>query len=276
MPGRNALSPWITPHTFTAKVQRQSESGSSQSGASSCAPTPALLQSTCTLPCFATTASASACTDSERVTSQTTPETSARLARASSAALFSSAAASTSASTTFMPARASRAPSARPMPDAPPVTTATLPAKSFMDPPVFPSLHVPERPQPLEVRLGDCFGRRLRALVLRAPSGEPSLQLGGALGLLGREVPALARIAGHVEELARALLGSPGQLPIAGADPVLLTRDRRAGVEAPLVVLAEQEDGARRVERLAPVDHGGEAASLHRVVRPARDAQQLE
>ena len=44
------MQPWITPQRFTSRVQRQSLSGSSQSGTSSWAPTPALLQRRCTRP----------------------------------------------------------------------------------------------------------------------------------------------------------------------------------------------------------------------------------
>src|SRR2546422_1083128 len=82
-------------------------------------------------PWAANTRSASAFTDSRCDTSVTTPSTSAPRAR-SSPAVCSSACASTSASTSFMPSPANAPASARPMPLAPPVTTATRPLNSRM------------------------------------------------------------------------------------------------------------------------------------------------
>src|SRR3954454_20128546 len=72
-------------------------------------------------------ASRRATTDSYVETSVGTPTTSSPSARSSST-VFASGSGWTSARTTFMPMAPNASPSARPIPPAPPVTTATLPA----------------------------------------------------------------------------------------------------------------------------------------------------
>src|SRR5262245_4840954 len=81
-------------------------------------------------PCAANTRSASARTASRFATPVRTASTPAPRARRSPD-VSSSARASTSAITTFMPSAANAPASARPMPLAPPVTTATRPLNSF-------------------------------------------------------------------------------------------------------------------------------------------------
>jgi hypothetical protein len=103
----------------------------SQTGADG-APTPALLHRMWHAPYDANTRSASASTASRFETSVTTLCTSAPRAR-SSLAVLSSARASTSAITTFIPSPTNAPASARPMPLAPPVTTATCPLNSRID-----------------------------------------------------------------------------------------------------------------------------------------------
>src|SRR5579883_780239 len=99
-------------------------------------PTPALLKSKCTAPQVSYAFCASASTSSAFETSVCTASTSAPLARISSPACLR-APASTSASTTFMPSCALFSASARPMPLAAPVTTATFPWKSSIFLPFF-------------------------------------------------------------------------------------------------------------------------------------------
>src|SRR5438094_381140 len=118
----------MTPQTFTAKSHSASRSGVSITGAS--APTPALLQRTSTRPKAAQARSASASTDARSVTSHATPMLRTP-ARASSAAASLARVASTSATTTLAPRAARARAIPRPMPLAPPVTTATLPATSM-------------------------------------------------------------------------------------------------------------------------------------------------
>src|SRR5580704_6863564 len=108
----------------------QVSGSSSQLGAPS-PPTPALLQMICTEPNVARVFSASAATCFPSDTSVTIPATSAPLDFSSATAL-DSACSSTSASTIFIPSVAKRSAIARPIPLAPPVTTATLPLNSFM------------------------------------------------------------------------------------------------------------------------------------------------
>ena len=93
--------------------------------------TPALLHTTCTLPNVDSVASAARAMAARSVTSTCSGMTSAlvgaRLATAASNALSSM-----SAMATFMPAAAKERAMAKPMPLAPPVTNAVLPATSFM------------------------------------------------------------------------------------------------------------------------------------------------
>src|SRR5918996_1579504 len=127
--GTNERMPWATPSRLTSTIQRQRSAGTVH--ASPPMPTPALLHSTCAVPNRSNVAAASASTADGSRTSVTTAATSSApnwSARASVA--LSSAARSTSATTTRIPSRAKRWASAKPMPDAPPVTTATLPSRS--------------------------------------------------------------------------------------------------------------------------------------------------
>src|SRR5919106_621514 len=127
--GTNERMPWATPSRLTSTIQRQRSAGTVH--ASPPMPTPALLHSTCAVPNRSNVAAASASTADGSRTSVTTAATSSApnwSARASIA--LSSAARSTSATTTRIPSRAKRWASAKPMPDAPPVTTATLPSRS--------------------------------------------------------------------------------------------------------------------------------------------------
>ena len=121
--GRNVCTPWMTPHRFTPSIQRQSSSVRSATGASG--PMPALLQTTCTAPNVSRTCRARASTLAGSLTSVWT----------ASAAPISAAVASIASR--WMSAMTTRAPSATswvaipfPIPEAPPVTTATLPPRS--------------------------------------------------------------------------------------------------------------------------------------------------
>jgi hypothetical protein len=93
--------------------------------------TPALLHTTCTALNRSTAAAASACTDASSLTSVRTVSASTPRPVMRSAAA-SSAPSSTSASTTCIPDAANRSDRANPIPLAAPVTTAILPASSFI------------------------------------------------------------------------------------------------------------------------------------------------
>ena len=142
--------PCTTPITFTPWTQRQSLTVVSHT-VDDGAPTPALLHSTWHAPNCANVASASASTDAGSVTSVTMPTTSPR--SSSSARARSSAVASTSATTTFMPCPRNARASASPIPDAPPVTTATLPVSVSIAPPRCARCVV-------QIVIGTCTGPR--------------------------------------------------------------------------------------------------------------------
>src|ERR1700733_2708700 len=119
----------MTPIRLTSSTHRQlsSEMLSMPPGAA----TPALLQTTWTFPNAAYEASAARPTLTGSATSQMT----LRTFGPNASRLFTAAASvsvSISASITFMPASAKARPSANPMPAAPPVTKAVLPANSRM------------------------------------------------------------------------------------------------------------------------------------------------
>ncbi len=112
---------------FTSITQSQSLGETAPNGPP--APTPALLQTTCTLPNAAIAASAAAFTEARLATSATTP--SARICRSRSpSSARSSASGSMSASITAMPSAPNACAIDSPMPLAPPVMKATLPFRS--------------------------------------------------------------------------------------------------------------------------------------------------
>ena len=121
--------------TLTPCTQRQSLTVVSH-GVDDGAPTPALLHSTWQAPKVSKVVAARASTDSGSDTSVTTPTTrwSGPAVATSPATAASTASARTSLTTTCMPSACSSWHSARPMPPAPPVTTATLPVRSCMCP----------------------------------------------------------------------------------------------------------------------------------------------
>ena len=96
-------------------------------------PTPALLNTRCAAPNSASAASRRATTSASTATSQPTPTTRAPAERSDDTA-SSSGPASMSPSTRLAPSAANRRAVASPIPLAPPVMTAVLPARS-MDPP---------------------------------------------------------------------------------------------------------------------------------------------
>ena len=135
MSGTNVEMPWMTPHWLAPRIQRQSSSLKSQIGPPS--PTPALLWTRCTAPKRSSAWSRKARTEAPSDTSVTTPMASAPRAASSPSASFRGPS-SMSAMTIFIPSVAARSATARPMPLAPPVITATLPCRSStrMLPPV--------------------------------------------------------------------------------------------------------------------------------------------
>ena len=125
--GVKVRTPWITPHRSTSMIHRQVSRSISHDRPPP--DTPALLHATCTAPNTSIAAAPSRSTSAGFETSAVTANTSAPAER-SSWATVSSVSVSTSASTTFMPCCANAVASARPIPLAAPVTTATLPANS--------------------------------------------------------------------------------------------------------------------------------------------------
>ena len=130
--GVNARIPWITPQRLTPSTHCQSSSVCSHTGPP--AETPALLQITWAVPKRSTARSRSASTWAASATSHTTASTSEPSGRSATAAASTSA--SMSATTTFMPSARNARVMASPMPEAPPVTTATLPFSSSMPAPL--------------------------------------------------------------------------------------------------------------------------------------------
>ena len=124
MIGRKARIPWITPYRLIPITRSHSSNGSRH--ASPTPAIPALLQSTCAAPNRSIVNSASSFTAVSPAVSQTCVATSApaSVSRASTSRSFG---ASMSASTTRIPSAMNRSARARPMPEAPPVITATLP-----------------------------------------------------------------------------------------------------------------------------------------------------
>ena len=136
--------PFTTPVTLTPKTQDQSLRVVCQTLELG-APTPALLHRRWQAPNRSYTASASAPTDAALVTSVAWISTSGWPANSFSTS--SSAAGSTSAMATRMPSARKLRTRARPMPFAPPVTTATLSRKSFIAMPSRrPGRRRPSRP----------------------------------------------------------------------------------------------------------------------------------
>src|SRR5437762_2465238 len=196
---------WIAASTMSATVSGASERPMSSTGAARssrslrCAAdsspphiaTPALLQSTCTAPKASKARAASACICARSATSVRTARALTPSACASPATAAMPAS-SRSATTTLAPSRANRWISARPIPLAPPVTTAVRPLSSTCPPLLRPRDVVPlalrrvfeNRP---EDRLQD-----FRVGGLAQESGEP-----GGLGLPHR---IRARVAGQCDD----------------------------------------------------------------------------
>src|SRR5580704_14382839 len=128
MRGTNDRTPLATPKTLTEKHQAQSLGSCSQGLPPPPDVTPALLKRRWQAPSCAKTSSASASTEAAEETSVTTPLT--LPASANSFTATSSTGSSTSAMTTRAPSSSSDSVMPRPMPAAPPVTTATLPFRS--------------------------------------------------------------------------------------------------------------------------------------------------
>ncbi|MNJ46185.1 hypothetical protein D3C77_413100 [compost metagenome] len=117
--GRNAWMPWITPHRLTSSIHFQSFRVRSEIAA--IGPMPALLHKMSTLPCRLIALSARACTLALLVTSVRMPI--APISRAVACRRSSSM----SAMITCAPWAIIRSAIPRPIPEAPPVMTATLP-----------------------------------------------------------------------------------------------------------------------------------------------------
>ncbi len=129
MAGRNAFTPWITPQRLTPSVHSQSARSIAEIDAPPA--TPALFITTSAGPQADVQASRSPSTDAHSATSHGTASTSPPAA-AMAAAVSSSGGCSMSATTTLIPSAANACATARPIPLAPPVTTATLPVSASM------------------------------------------------------------------------------------------------------------------------------------------------
>ena len=127
--GRNVWIPLTTPPSSTSRPQSQSSYRASVTGPRM--PMPALLQSTCTLPKTRSASSAARARPSRSVTSSSIACTFCRrplpAKRSRAASRWSGR---RSAITTFIPAATNASLMPRPIPLAPPVTNAVLPATS--------------------------------------------------------------------------------------------------------------------------------------------------
>src|SRR3984957_17943194 len=135
MRGTNDSMPFATPKTLTEKHQAQSLGSCSQGLPPPPEVTPALLKSRWHAPSLANTSAANASTEAADETSVSTPRT--LPASSSSFTAAWSTGSSTSAMTTRAPSSNSASVMPRPMPAAPPVTTATLPFRSSNTCPQF-------------------------------------------------------------------------------------------------------------------------------------------
>ena len=126
MPGTNARMPCSTPPRLTSSMAAQSSAPSSQATPGRI--TPALLHSRWTSPSSPATRSASRWTSASSATSVTAVSTRGAPAARTSRPASSSRDRSRSAIATSIPSAANRRASAKPIPLAPPVTTATFPA----------------------------------------------------------------------------------------------------------------------------------------------------
>ena len=130
--GTKERTQWTAPKRLTPKVQRQSSSGVSMSGATVI--TPALLHSRWTAPNASKARSASASTEAGSATSVRAAIASPPAAR-TAAATRSASASSMSDTATRMPASLQARARASPMPEPPPVITAARPSSCSMTPP---------------------------------------------------------------------------------------------------------------------------------------------
>src|SRR6267378_1705906 len=205
MRGTKASTPWMTPQRLTPRTHCQSRCVAVSSAPH--AATPALLQRTCTAPNASKARAASACTWGSSVTSVRTPSalTPSACASPATAAIPRS---SRSATTTLAPSRANRRINARPMPLAPPVTTAVLPRNSTATP---GSLYIGSPrtagPQPRDVlrltlRLQNRPEHRLQGVRIGRLAQE-----GGEPGGLGPPHRIRAGIAGQCDDRRRPAVG---------------------------------------------------------------------
>src|SRR6185437_1560309 len=135
MRGTKDSIPLATPNTLTEKHQAQSLASCSQGRPPPPEVTPALLKRRWHAPSLAKTSAASASTDAAEDTSVRTPRTEPD--SPSSFTATSRTGSSTSATTTRALSSRSASTMPRPMPAAPPVTTATLPFRSSKTGPLF-------------------------------------------------------------------------------------------------------------------------------------------
>ena len=151
--GPKISTPEITDIRLTRSVQSHSASSHTPYGPPP--PTPALLTRMLTAPKRSIVASAAACNSRFSDTSALTPAISALLGFSASTA-HASAASSMSQSMTLAPARASALAMPSPMPDAAPVTNATLPGDVRMaalpKPKTFGKDHEAQKSADSEVR----------------------------------------------------------------------------------------------------------------------------
>src|SRR6266545_4354569 len=129
MRGTKASTPWMTPQRLTASTHSQSRWVAASSPPWMA--TPALLQTMCTPPISAQARSARASTEASFVTSVLTVSALVP-AFFTPAAVSAMPASSMSATTTWAPSPAKARQRARPIPLAPPVTTAVLPLRFSM------------------------------------------------------------------------------------------------------------------------------------------------
>src|SRR5690606_5548524 len=287
MIGTKVRTPWITPHRFTPSTHSQSLTLCSQT--SPPAATPALLNSRCTAPNASSVRCARRSTSAPRLTSTVSASTCAPCARNSSA-VAASACGWMSASASLMPSPAAMRANSRPKPLPAPVTTATLPAKSFMsDQPHELLADVAPLQQPDEGLGRVLQPLRDRLAVLQLARGDQRAELAECLGPQLHALGDDEALDPQAVDQHRAEVLQRHRLPVVAGDQPA-DRDPAEGIHpaqhrverlaANVVEVAVDAAGGRRpkvrveLPRLV-VDAGVEAVLVDddaALVRPARDA----
>src|SRR4051794_29202145 len=253
MRGTKALTPWMTPQRLTSRIHRHSLSSNRQVAPMSA--TPALLQRTSAPPKRSQAVSARRSTSSKRRTSVTAVRIVLEDGRFSDCAAESRRSAWTSAMTRCMPCAARRSQSARPIPLAAPVTTATLPLRSSI------------RRSARRARRCHDDAHEARRARFEQPECLRRLRQGEAVADRSRQVEAAVH-----DEVDRALeVGQRG--PHAADDaqaPGGKPRERGAEIDRLILHRSDDERAAALEDRQRLAQGGGTGAVLDdRILRTA-------